>query len=1036
MTCTPGTPAFCTSSTSVQSCLPTGVIFESTCQTGRGCIAPTDGGSASCQCLRTGTLGCSSGDVYEYDSCGTRLGLVEDCLLSNNESCLVLPDGVGCSRPVSCTTDSNCASRDWCSNGTCVPDLCNPAPPGDRAFCNGETVTRCPANGSGFTVVSACDPTDGGRVCLTLPTAPYADCRCRPNARQGCSNTDIYNFDSCGVRGSLVSFCTPPADCVEGPNGPVCARNSTCQADQDCIAGEFCSGTGVCTPRVCTPGAQRCDGNQAQRCDVRGTAWEVRADCVNGQVCTTAGSVASCTCTPNARTGCSGNQVYNFNSCGVRGTLVTTCSAMQVCEEGPAGASCVAAPPLASCLADAICGTGNICLDGACVRRLCTPNAQFCAEGTVRQCDSRGAGSAFVQDCPTGATCTPSGTSATCLCAANARRGCLNGDIYQFDSCGQPGQLFTDCGAGTCVALGTSVVCAQPPPSPPPDAGACVPNTSACSGRICGTVVLDNCGQQVTCQASTSTCCTPNNTAACMGQSCGATVTNNCGQQVTCGSGSGCCTPNLVACQSQLCGTQTTNNCGQPVTCMPGSGCCTPAARNDCYLGDLWSFDSCNRPERLVEDCPGAVTCNAIGGPAACRSSVADAGSPFWSRACPLVQDVENPTLLPADCRCFVNRAPVSGIAQCVGLQYVPVSTRFGTGPSIRSLPQSLFNGGVVIGRELFVGVSWSSSTRPNQGLVMAVNLDTGARRIVSGGYEDAANGFQTTGSGPAFANVIDVQGGASGLYALSVGAQSVALEIHRVDPVTGARTVVWRSRDAAFGQCPSGDPARTTVTYHDRVFGLDAQGNFVLAFRGAGPYSEGVGLVRISANGSSCSVITRSGAGALNQFANADVGGGVTVDRGFYSGFALVQGQFYVLNDALLSLFRVDPMTGNRTRISSASSSTVLGAGPINFGGIGQRWLTWDAARNVMWATGVQSYRTFTAIDLVTGDRTEATCRTTNPSVPWRNVCLGGVLEGGFQNLGGFWLDPANGDPIVVHENHSLVRADLRNGNSMRFSQ
>jgi hypothetical protein len=408
---------------------------------------------------------------------------------------------------------------------------------------------------------------------------------------------------------------------------------------------------------------------------------------------------------------------------------------------------------------------------------VCAPGAQFCAEGTVRLCDSRGASSSFVQDCVTGSTCTVNGTSAACLCRANARLGCLNGDVHQFDSCGQPGQLVTDCGTGTCVALGTSVQCAQPPPVAPPDAGSC-----------------------------------------------------------------------------------------------------TPAARTSCYLGDLWSFDSCNRTERLVEDCPGTVTCNTIGGPAACRSSVADAGSPFWSRACPLVQDVENPTVLAADCRCFINRPPTSGIPQCVGLQYVPVSTRFGTGPGIRSLPQSQFNGGVVIGRELFVGVDWSSSTRPTQGLVMAVNLDTGNRRIVSGGYEDVATGFQTTGSGPALARVIDVQGSATGLYALSVGTQSIALEIHRIDLATGNRTLVWRSRDAAFGQCASGDTARSTVTYHDRVFGLDAQGNFFLAFRGAGPYSEGVGLVRVSANGSTCAFVTRSGAGALNQFANADIGGNCAV--------------------------------------------------------------------------------------------------------------------------------------------------------------
>jgi hypothetical protein len=842
---------------------------------------------------------------------------------------------------VTCTSDSNCANRDYCLDGLCVPDVCNSSPPGDRAFCNGETVMRCRPNGSGYEVVESCGGPDAGQVCLTLSTTPYADCRCLANARRGCSNTDIYNFDSCGVRGSLAQFCTDPEVCTEGPTGPFCRRNTSCVVDENCLAGEFC-GAGACTPRVCTPGAQRCVGAQAQRCDARGTSWEVKDDCLGGESCVLTTGVAQCQCAPNARQGCVGNQVFQFDACGAQGAGVMTCGAMQVCAESGATASCVAAPPAMSCLSDASCGAGNVCLDDVCALRVCAPSQSFCAAGSVRLCDARGATSTFVTECTAGASCTQDANGARCGCVANARQGCADGDVYQFDSCGQRGQLVTDCGAGACVANGAGALCALPPA----DAGM--------SG-------ID-----------------------------------------------------------------------------AGAGC-TPRARTDCWLGDLWSFDSCGHLEGLVQECPGTVTCNTIGGPAACRSSVADAGSPFWSRACPLVQDVENPTVLDADCRCFINRAPTSGIPQCVGLQYVPTSTRFGAGPSLRSLPQAHFNGGVVVGREVMVGADWSSSTHPVQGLVMAVHLDTGARRIISGAYEDPMTGFAQTGSGPAFAKVIDVKVGSGGaLFALSVPTTSASLEIVRVDPSTGARTLVWRGRDPAFGQCASGDPARPNgVTYHERVFELDATGGFYLAFRGAGPYSEGVGLVRVSADGASCSFVTRSGAGALNAWAGNDVGSGFTVDRGYYSGLVQRQGQLYVLNDVLLSLFRIDPATGARTRISSASTSTgVVGAGPVNLGGIGQRWLTWDATRNLLWATGVQSYRALTAVDLATGDRTEATCRSTNASVPWRNTCLGGVLEGGYQNFGGFWVDPANGDPIVVHENHSLVRVDVRNGNSVRFSQ
>lgn len=935
--------ATCISPTTRRTCNAQGTAFiDSECIGGRGCVAPTDGGTAaaSCQCLRTGQLGCSTidNDVYEYDSCGTRLSRVADCLLTLQENCIMFPEGPRCSRAVTCTTDSNCASVDHCVDGGCVPDICNQSPPGNRPFCNGEAVTQCRANGSGFQVLQTCTPADGGQACVSIASTPYADCRCVTNAYRGCSNTDIYNFNSCGVRGTLVAFCTSPEECADGPTGPYCQRNFACATDSQCLAGEFC-GAGRCAPRVCTPGARQCSGAQLQRCDARGTAWEVVDDCTGGRVCSTAGAGA-CVCVANARQGCSGAAIYAFDSCGARGALQMTCGANQVCEESGATASCVAPPPPMSCLGDSACGTNRICVDTQCAARVCAPNTTFCAAGTVRACDSRGADSTFLTECEPGTTCTENAGSALCSCAGTGRLGCSGGNVVQLDGCGRVGQLVTTCAASArCVETGNTAVCAALP--------------------VDGGVAVD------------------------------AGVT------------------------------------------------CTPNASTACSFGDLWSFNSCNQPQGIVDDCQGAITCNGIGGPPACRSSVADAGSPWYTRACPLVQDVQFPTVLPADCRCFVNRAPASGIDRCTGLLYVPLSTRVGTGPDLRSQPQSRFNGGVVVGRELFVGADWSSATNPTQGLVMAVHLDTGDRRIVSGAYQDAATGYFQVGTGPSFHRVIDVKRASTGeLYALSVPTTSFTLEIVRFDAVTGNRTLVWRGRDAAFGQCASGDPAKSSVGYHDRSFHVDAAGNFILAFRGAGLLSEGVGLVRVSADGATCGFVTRSGAGPLNAFFGQNIGTGFEVDRGFYSGVTEHQGQLYVLNDALLALFRVDPVTGNRARISSASTSNgVLGAGAVNFGGIGQRWLTWDATRNVMWATGINSYRGMAAVDLATGDRIEGYCRTTNATASWRNICLGGVLEGGFQNLGGFWLDPANGDPILVHEQHSLVRVDLRNGNSMRFS-
>lgn len=100
----------------------------------------------------------------------------------------------------------------------------------------------------------------------------------------------------------------------------------------------------------------------------------------------------------------------------------------------------------------------------------------------------------------------------------------------------------------------------------------------------------------------------------------------------------------------------------------------------------------------------------------------------------------------------------------------------------------------------------------------------------------------------------------------------------------------------------------------------------------------------------------------------------------------------------------------------------------------MGNRWLTWDPTRDVMWSTGRYSVRQMIAVDLPTGDRVEAFCRASNPDAPWRNLCLSGVMAGGYQGEGGFWVHPS-GRVFAVHESFTLVEVDLLNGNSGRVS-
>ncbi|MEZ4250061.1 MAG: hypothetical protein R3B99_17655 [Polyangiales bacterium] len=1105
----------------VVRCSPdgSGYTVNSTCTDGRVCVDRGLPLGASCQCVG-GPLGCFDGDVYNFDSCGTRGPRYENC--TEPEVCRDDgDDGARCDLRAVCTSNTHCPSDHFChlESGECRPDVCGVG----SDYCSGNTVMRCATGGSGYTPSQTCT---GGQECTT-GAGGGVGCLCTRFATQGCYDTEIYWYTSCGVRDTLAQTCFSPQVCQIAPDGSAfCGLPTACSYDHQCGTGRFCDG-GTCRDRVCTPYEARCEGDTVIRCNSRGSGEEIGDVCTGGEVC----GGGTCRCTPDAYQACSGGNVWNFNSCGTATTRATICPLAMPCQDRATGPECRA---LDACDSDAECDANEHCDVGRCVRDECAQASRYCASGSVRECDARGAESVAVVDCIGGEVCEVVGGVARCACTPDAARGCgSDGNVYSFDSCGVQGARLETCASGqACVRDGLGARCSCAPGAgvgcgsdgsvreidscggegavvdrctsgevcvEAGGSASCMAVASPCTTnayQACGSdgnvrqfdscsvqgALVDTCtasescrvsGATASCVASGSTC-TANATRGCGGDgnvhqfdSCGAegALVSTCTASQVCrvsGSDASCvatttsCTPNAyLGCgtdgnvrQFDSCNQQRTlvEACGSSEYCVASGGSascvdipCVDEGELGCYGGDVYAYDTCGVRVRLVGECVGQIECNTVGGDAACRSSVADPDATYYERSCNLVQQLEHPTTLDADCRCSNNRPPASGIPECVSAQYLDASVSFGSGPRVRPLPQPHFNGGFVdaTSRELYVGVDWSSSTRPDSGLVMAVNLDSGNRRIVSGGYQDAT-GFTETGSGPSLHQVIDVERGPDGnLYAVSVPAESQRLEIVRIAPTTGNRTVIWRGQDPSFAHCESGDPLRPNgVQVHALAFAMDTMGRFYLPFTNTSAYGEGVGVIRLAADGSSCSVVTRSGTQSLNGMAGTAVGTGFEIDRGRYQGFVMHEGALYALHDAYLSLIRIDVTNGNRTRVSSASTSTgVIGAGPTNASGIGRRWLAWDAMRNLMWSSGTDNRRMMVAIELATGDRTEAFCGAVNPERPWRDLCLGGAMLAGYQNSGGFWLDPANGDPIVAHENFTLVRVDLRNGNSMKFT-
>jgi hypothetical protein len=81
----------------------------------------------------------------------------------------------------------------------------------------------------------ACDP---GYVCQGTTGEP----ECTPNTAKGCYDNNVYNYDSCGTRGSLFQTCGTGYSCNSGN----CVNSSNCGAiGDDCQANSACC-SGLC----------------------------------------------------------------------------------------------------------------------------------------------------------------------------------------------------------------------------------------------------------------------------------------------------------------------------------------------------------------------------------------------------------------------------------------------------------------------------------------------------------------------------------------------------------------------------------------------------------------------------------------------------------------------------------------------------------------------------------------------------------------------------------------------------------------------
>ncbi len=1002
-TCVPGSRICGANNASVQVCNAAGTGYEllAACDDNScgfidgafACEYPCAPGATRCAFNRSRIEVCNAGGT-NYDAGETCLN--NSCGYQEGEAiCGATPVCTPGERRCSATTPGiveqcRTTADDWFAQTTCGGTLtcttasgsaacqvCNPG--STRCGANNASVEVCNAAGTGFEAGEACT----ANSCGLIGGVSACEFPCETGATRCASNA------------SQVQVCNASGNAYE--LAEACVNNS-CRA-----LGEvaFCS-----IPQVCTPGARRCSqsaANQVEQCRTDGAGWFTQTTCPGTLQCTvTASGGEGCqVCTPGTRyCGANNGSVMQCNPAGTAFEVAETCTNNSCrIQNGQISCEFPCAPGTLRCSAlrnrvEVCNATGDgvetvaTCVENSCTEALgeafCEPPPVECIAGQTR-CSPLGTVVQVCSDagrwesgetCATGACQVVSGVAACPepVCQPNLFFCGEDGNVRYCTARGQDGGIQKTCGGeASCRVLDGAAQCVAPevPMS-------CLPNLQFCGDD--GVIYYCNSQGQVS------------------------------GVPATCDDDEVC----VYDANAPMClgGYYETTPEGETVCVVTEPSACVIIPKAFTTYGYVYATTektSCENDGRVTEECSEHLMC--IDG--ACASSVNDETSPYYERSCRLVQQLAYPTDLEADCRCFVNNSIISGVPIC-GRPYDRADRghTVGAGPRIYGLPNAHFSGGFVEGDELIVAAYWGSSTA-QRGAVLAIDVDSGDRRLVSGEL-----GELSVGSGPAFTYALDVRKGADGnWYVFTQSVTPGAPSIFRVNPTTGNRTLVWKGQSASHGQCASGDPdATASVQYTNQGFAVDGTGGFILGY--ANPIRDGRGLVRISPDGSSCTYITATGLREDGLTRGSGLGLG-----GFVQGFMVDGTKVLVHTTQPKALIEVDLTTGDRTALFSSSTA----------GNIGERWAVKDPARGVIWTAGLMNAVSIVAYDRAKNKTMNVFSSCGDPDFPWYPLCPGaGPVKINSLNYGGIWLHPRTGNLLIAQDSVSIIEFEPETANSV----
>jgi hypothetical protein len=522
-------------------------------------------------------------------------------------------------RANTCSSDSQCDTG-HCVDGVCCestscgtcqacnvasnPGICTNVPPGstDPDSCTASTST---CNGSGSCLLNQGQPCTSNPQCLSgactdgfccnsaTCTGPCDACSKAMGSTADGTCTQVTGSPGKTRCGALL--CTGTSDMC--PSG--------CTKDADCIAGDYCDGTGTCQTRK----ALGATCNLNADCKVAGCGECASGNCVEGVCCESACNGLCQACSkalkgtsvddgkcgyraasqPDKNGGCATSTTA---SCGTDGL----CDGAGACQLYGKSTSCDSAP---TCIAGNI-ATGKFC-DGA---GTCT------TAGTMTKCDPylcvSGKGCppscAVDSDCVSGYYCASGGTcQAKKPLGASCNLAAPSGDC-KVAGCGE-------CASGNCV----EGICCE---------SACNGLCQACSIKNKGGTVEDGkCGYQAIGTKDKNGGCTATAVSACGadGFCNGAGACELYKKGTSCDPAPTCLAGNLST--GKVCdGTGTCAAIGgstkcDPYVCKSGSGCpasCTVDA--DCVSGNYCDASGTCQPQKaLGASCNLTADCKASG---------------------------------------------------------------------------------------------------------------------------------------------------------------------------------------------------------------------------------------------------------------------------------------------------------------------------------------------------------------------------------------------------------------------------------------